>query len=496
MSLVQFLVQDAQPGYEEQVESIARNWESLLGPQALELLDEREFVDRVIHMLESGVASESVQIQIISDLLSLAWWRGFSISDLNAGRLFHCATKFFVALSDTIQLPQRAVSLEDVRRNHCVFVGTLQDPLHSPSSSAIDYVSSLALNPEIKNIDIYYGGQISPRMQAYIDDKFASLSNKSLIKFVPNDLSENLLKNIYSKNVCMFHFMCEPHLSALISVLNFMGPTVMFVCNDEIPMQYCDVYWYIHSADYIANLWQRRGSTPPIIENYVQIKTSSASVAMNPRGKNRSDYNLRDSNFVMATVGNRLGIDLDEAFVTGMEGILKNHPHSIWMIVGECPENIRLACEQVLGEQFRYVPFDPELDRLMAMVDVFANPFRPGGGTSAYIALGSGCVVLSLNTGGVSSLIPAEHCGTDPEDYFLKLSALIQSPGMLDDWRAVQKRGVAAVADPAAFSKSLFDAIDTAHARFERRRGQSLAEMIYGPQSTGKAMKSARKRSR
>ena len=496
MSLVQFLVQGAQPGYANQVEHIARNWETFLGPRALELLDEAEFVDRLINMLESGAIAEPVQIQIISDLLSLAWWRGFSISDLNAGRLFHCATKFFIALCDTIKLPERAVSLQDVRRNHAVFVGTLQDPLHSPSSAAIDYVASLALNPEINTIDIYYGGQISQRMQNYIDDQFSNLDNKNVINFIANDLSENLLLNIYSKNTFTFHFMCESHLSPLISVLALMGPTVMFICSDEIPMQYADVYWFTQKSDYVESLWQRRGAPVNLISNYEYIQTYPSLVKRPNAPMLKPDLGLNDSSFVIATVGNRLGMDLDERFVSGMERALKRHTSCIWLMVGDLPQNLLSACEQVIGDQFRYIAFEPELDRLMAMVDVFANPFRPGGGVSAHIALGAGCVVLSLYTGGVAALVPPQQCATDVEDYFDKLDGLIQDKMLFDDWRSVQQTNFRNMTDPAAFSKSLFEAIDTAHARFERRRGQTLADMIYGPQRTGKAMKSARKRSR
>lgn len=273
--------------------------------------------------------------------------------------------------------------------------------------------------------------------------------------------------------------------------MNFISPTLMFMCNDEIPMQYADVYWYAHKKSYIEKLWSKRYVPINILENYFQISTTTGKLNITETPKRRENYGLDGSNFVIATVGNRLGSDLDEAFVTGIEFTLRDHPNAIWMVVGELPQNLLFACNQVFGRQFRHVMFEHDLDQLMAMADVFANPFRPGGGTSAYIALGAGCVILSLNTGGVASMVPDEHLAESVDDYFEILSNLIEDKTKYGAWKSVQSERALAVANPKAFSKSLYEAIEIAHSRYMGRRGKSLNEIIYGSQTIDPRGKSA-----
>jgi hypothetical protein len=481
MSLVEFMVRGAQRGYELEVEKIARHWDALLGQNALEPFDEGSFVDQVIGKLETGGLPDGTLIQVISDLMALSWWRGLTISDRNAGRIFHCAANCFENLASQINFPTRNIPQSKARQNHCVFVGTLQDPGHSPSGAAIDYIASLALNENVNNIAVYYSGEISDRLQVYLDNQIKPRNKKCIINFINNTLSDDLIGNLYNSEKSTFHIMCEPHLSPIISILNFIGPTIMFICSEEIPFQYSDVYWFTKDKEYIKKLWEKRGAPKSLIENYEHIKTYPSLVERPAAPRSRRSLSIADDAFVIATVGNRLGIDLDEAFVTGMEATLKRHPSAVWLVVGDLPDNLLYACHTVMESQFRYVRFEIELNNLLAIADVFANPFRPGGGGSSHIALAARCVVLSLGSGGVGALIPGPHRAQDSDDYFTRLDKLASDPAYLDDCRSQQQVYFGSIADSDAFSKELFTIVDLAHSRFRKRLGMSLSDLVYGP---------------
>jgi hypothetical protein len=254
----------------------------------------------------------------------------------------------------------------------------------------------------------------------------------------------------------------------------------MFVCGDEAPVQYADVYWYYHQTDYVAERWARRGAPPSFIKNYVFSQSGPTLIEGRPTPRKRQPLGWNENNFIMATVGNRLGIDLDEAFVTGMEAVLKDHPECVWLVVGALPEHLIYAFEQGFGFQFRHVPFESELGELMTIVDVFANPFRPGGGNSANMALRAGSVIMTLNEGDVSSLVPTEHLATSHFDYFEKLLLLIRYENLLREWKIDQQRQFMSISDQSAFLNSIKFMSNLAYDRFVSRRKIPLTEIIYG----------------
>ncbi|MEY4249160.1 MAG: hypothetical protein RJA87_793 [Pseudomonadota bacterium] len=480
MTIANFLLAEAQPNYTAQVTSIAARWEAMLPSDFSVGLDNDNFVPRLADLIESADYADDEILQLISDLWSLTWWRGPKIDDDCSRRIIGRAVAIFRNVFDRPNLPQPTVARSKARKEHSVFVGTLQDPLHSPSRGAIDYVAVLAMDPAIERIDIYYSGSITPRLQAYIDERLGPLIRRRGIRFFCVDVVEDLLSDVVGRGACTFHFWCEPALSPWIGLMSLFGPTVMFVCGDEAPVQYADVYWYFHQPDYVAERWARRGAPQSFIKNYVFSQSGPTLIEGRPTPRKRQPLGWNENNFIMATVGNRLGIDLDEAFVNGMEAILKAHPECVWLVVGALPEHLVYAFEQGFGFQFRHIPFEPALSELMTLVDVFANPFRPGGGNSANNALSAGSVLLTLDEGDVASLVPAEHRATDQVDYFERLLMLVEEPSKMDAWRELQQNQHSGLVDQNAFLGSLISMTGLAYERFLARRMTPLTQVIDG----------------
>jgi hypothetical protein len=478
MTITDFLLAEAQPNYTAQVASIATRWEAMLPNDFAVGLDNDNFISRLADQIESGPFADDEVVQLISDLWSLTWWRGPKIDDACSRRIIGRAVSIFRNVFDRPNLPQPTVARSKARKEHSVFVGTLQDPLHSPSRGAIDYAAVLAMDPAVERIDIYYSGSITPRLQAYIDERLGASIRRRGIRFFCVDVVEDLLSEVVGRGGCTFHFWCEPALSPWIGLMSLFGPTVMFVCGDEAPVQYADVYWYFHQPDYVADRWARRGAPQSFIKNYVFSESGPTFIEGRPTPRKRQAHGWNENNFIMATVGNRLGVDLDEAFVSGIEAVLRAHPECVWLVVGALPEHLIYAFEQGFGFQFRHIPFEAELSGLMTVVDVFANPFRPGGGNSANNALSAGSVLLTLDEGDVASLVPPEHRATDQVDYFERLLMLVEEPSQMVTWRELQQRYHRGMADQLAFLNSLRIMVNKAHNRLVARRLESLYDVI------------------
>lgn len=478
MALVDFLLEGAQERYVPSLVIIAERWDIMLGADALDGVDDYTFVEQVISLLESGKYGADVILQVISDLGSIAWWRGPHLGDHHAGRVAALARRLHLNGADALTLPPRDIPLSATRRAHVIFGGDLMGPFHSPSRGAIDYVAALAMDPEVERIDLHHGGEINEKMQAYIDERLGDVPPERGVRLVQTSLNPDYLVESIRKGPCTYHFWCEPIMAPQITIASRLGPTVMFTCGDEPPPQYADVFWYFHEPQHMAPIWKRRGAPGSYIRNYVQSLSGPFYDEGPPKPRARAEVGLPEDAFVVATVGNRLTVDLDEAFVTGIEMILRDHPHCIWLVVGGLPDHLLDACRAILGDQFRYIVQDLELARLMTAVDVFANPFRNGGGNSAMIALTANAVLLTTKDGDVASMAPPEHRAQDVEDYFARLRTLIEVPGTMDAWRGPQQERRKLMNDQSHFLSALKAMVDLAHERFEARQGRTLTSVV------------------
>jgi hypothetical protein len=482
LTFKEFLTDGAQAAYLPSLEQIADNWSNWLKPEILEGINDETLYPRIVGSLESGELSDAVRLQIGTDLTSLAWWRGPAIPlDLRA-RIDSLTRSILTDVADALVLGPRGLPPSRLRRAHVLLVGALQDPGHSPSAAAIDYAAALARDSRIDRLEIVHSGTLSPAMLAYITDRLGGFPASRGVAMVSTQENQGFLADILSRGPCTFHVVCEPALSPVISVVSRLGPTVMFTCADAAPVQYADVYWFYHSADYMAPLWRGQGAPKVFIGNYVQSLSGPWRETLPPSRLSKSDIGLPDDALVIATVGNRLGIEMDEAYITGMELAVRERPDCVWMVVGGLPEELSSACKQVLGKRFLHIPYSRELDRLMTTVDVFANPFRAGGGRSAYIALGAGAAVLTLGDGDACTAIPEDVRAADPTDYFRRLEMLLDSRELLEAYKTYEADHFRLVCDQKAFLANLQKMVRLAGERYAARQGGArLSDTVFAP---------------
>ena len=483
MTFKEFLTDGAQAAYLSSVEQIADNWSTWLEPEILEGINDETLYPRIVRSLESGELSDAVRLQIGADLTSLAWWRGPAIPQDLRARIDSLTRSILTDVADALVLGPRGLPPSRLRRAHVLLVGALQDPGHSPSAAAIDYAAALARDSRIDRLEIVHSGTLSPAMLAYITDRLGGFPASRGVAMVSTQENQGFLADILSRGPCTFHVVCEPALSPVISVISRLGPTVMFTCADAAPVQYADVYWFYHSTDYMAPLWRGQGAPEVFIGNYVQSLSGPWHETPPPSRLSKSDIGLPDDALVIATVGNRLGIEMDEAYITGMELAVRERPDCVWMVVGGLPEELSSACKQVLGKRFLHIPFSTELDRLMTTVDVFANPFRAGGGRSAYIALGAGAAVLTLGEGDACTAIPEDVWAADPADYFRRLDMILDSRELLEAYKTYEADHFRLVCDQKAFLANLQKMVRLAGERYVARQGGArLSETVFAPE--------------
>jgi hypothetical protein len=345
----------------------------------------------------------------------------------------------------------------------------------------VDYSLALLADPEVERLDIYHIGMPNPHIMDYMRQKFSAAGDRVNLLAVEN--MPQILGTVAARGSSIVHFWCEHAVMSQISFLAAFRPTMMYTCADGPPYQYADVYWFFRDTPYITAAWAKKGVPDAFIANYVscpQVPNTTERRAEVHRSK--AEFGLSSDAILLVSVGNRLAIEMDKAFVGGVEAVLRSHPQAFWLVVGPLPDNILSAFRSVLGRQFAHLPYEPKLNALMGACDIFLNPFRAGGGDSANLAIANGCVVLTRGDfGDVGGLTPPIHHAPDADGYFTKLVELINDPALRDQWRTVQTVYADQLSDQAALTQSLRKMADLAWARYRQRVGRPIEELFDIP---------------
>jgi len=236
------------------VRRIAEVWSGLLRPSQLASLVADDILGQIVWVIESGGLDESAQITLASTLRELSLLRGPALTPALVARVNNVCRPIFTRFADALT-PR-------IRAAHVLFVGSLQDPDDLPSTTAIDYAAALALDPKVERIEIVHSGAISPDMGAYIHGTLGLRREGLEVLLVSTLENEDFMADILGRGPCAFHVCGESAYSPAISLLNRLGPTLMFVASDGAPVQYADVYWSHRSQKEVGDLWGGQGAPP------------------------------------------------------------------------------------------------------------------------------------------------------------------------------------------------------------------------------------------
>jgi hypothetical protein len=494
VSVLHDLLADAQTGYTESVRTILLRFLDTFGEPAFEQVERADFAMHLTRLIRSAQLAADLRLQLISDLSSLGWWCNLDLGDAACAELAAVARRTYFqqakAIGHQLQHADPAALTA-----HAVFVGPLVGLLHSPTRGAFDYVRALCSDPDNQRIDVFYSGTLSPELAAYAAERLGPTAGR--VSFFSISGDPDFLTKVVGRGACTFHFWCEQAFAIHISLLALLGPTVMFTCGDAAPVQFADVYWYCQDEAYIDRLWRRKGAPAHFTRNYRRLESAPFNRSAPLRTRTRAELGLADEETVIVTCGNRLGVDMDQVFVDGLGALLLSDPNLRWVVVGGLQEFWISAFGQVLGRQFIHIPFDADLAGLFAVCDLFANPFRAGGGNTAITAIDAGAAVVTRgDMGDVGAFVPASHLAADAGSYFANLRALVDDPALRAAWLAEQQALLARRLDQDLFARELKGLTRLAYERLAARTPTALETIFAQPLPKRLALKGAARRPR
>jgi hypothetical protein len=475
MHVFEYLANTCQPNYKSSVLDIIIEFSQQLDLHAFDDIELKFLPTKIIEQIELSNIDPMIKVHLLSGLMNLDWWSDIDLSDQNKSDISRLARKeLFKLASQFTNLPSKSNDLKKER--HAVFVGQIVHLLHSPTRGALDYIRALSKYKKTKLIDVFYTGNLTSEIKIYADE---IIGDNKYINYINISTDADWLESAIQNGPYTYHFFCEPHLSVQIGIMSLFGPSIMLTTGHIAPIQYADIYWYNHDAEYIESLWGRTGAPKHYIENYKYLRSAPIFIPQANQIRSRKDVGFSADDIVLTSVGNRLGTEITEEFIDGLCPIILNNPKVRWLAIGPLQDYWIDTFNSVLGSQFVHIPYDQDLPSLMKNVDIFVNSFRAGGGMSAAIAIDSGAVFLGRGDfGDTMALAPHAHRQNSVSGYFEKLQELIDNPVLRKNWVAEQKSYLNIYADPNNFRDDLKYLIDIAHARYDARLPISI-EKIY-----------------
>lgn len=129
----------------------------------------------------------------------------------------------------------------------------------------------------------------------------------------------------------------------------------------------------------------------------------------------RSEMKLPEGRFLVAIVGNRLDIDINDAFIAVMQRILKDITCVDFVIIGEVDDLKKKLDNAAFQNRVYYLGFQ-NLMKVYPVLDLYLNPDRMGGGFSSAMALIAGLPVVTLPDCDVAYNVGEEFIIADYEE--------------------------------------------------------------------------------
>lgn len=322
----------------------------------------------------------------------------------------------------------------------------LLDIKHSPTLLCILFA---------KNLKKYYP---ECEVKIFVEDNYIVNANEiaALFYYCSSDsLDCKSRHEEYLKNYDVDVYYSDPLKSKMertkeiVEEINLFNPDVIYSTSDfsvarEILYDYYPIVYQTHGGTnfttlcdaYVLygqvqndNLLKINKKLKLIDENIIFINEPPNLPEMELKKEiTKSKYKIDEESFVLVTVGNRLGSEMNDKFIDMICSFIIEKNNVVWLIVG--PQEVPYLNKQyknlIISNKIIRIYYEENLKSLYRICDVYINPVRNGGGGSVVIAMQCGVPAVVEKTSQDSVfVIGKENCVEDCDSsYFNEINRL------------------------------------------------------------------------
>lgn len=306
--------------------------------------------------------------------------------------------------------------------NNSVFVITSQylSINHAPTKVALDVCYNLMnnLNKKVvlintKEICTLQG--IIQMGNIALANVLDSLDNIDSIKYrdikIPFYQGKGLMPN--ESEIINILNMLEKHKPSM--VINIGTTLVGDLCTRIIPTVTIPlgINGYSKSTFYVINNEEDfKNYSSKHNRDKESLITEKAAFELKPQINilNRNDLGIPQDKFIIAVIGNRLNDEIDEEFLNVLEESCKLNNSYVLFIDNFNFSELQSFKYKNLMRNYKNMGYQKDLLAVLEHIDLYVNPNRSGGGSSAIYALFLGKPVVTLNHGDVYYNVGKDFC--------------------------------------------------------------------------------------
>lgn len=177
--------------------------------------------------------------------------------------------------------------------------------------------------------------------------------------------------------------------------------------------------WFTHYGVVNHDMFMEANRIYHSVDDEKEVVTPLVPIAPKLKGRyDRDQYplaSLKRDDFVLISVGNRIGTELTKDFIDVVCEKLLVKQNIKWLIVGGKNKYLSHHYQELFAEgKIVYIEYEDDLPSLYQICDVFMSPKRQGGGTSVFWAMYCGLPVAqasSLQSDALSIMGPGNAAG-------------------------------------------------------------------------------------
>lgn len=138
----------------------------------------------------------------------------------------------------------------------------------------------------------------------------------------------------------------------------------------------------------------------------------------------RKDFKLPEDRFLLLVVGGRLDFEVTQEFIEMLKSTIKFGTYMVFAGLFSKYEEIAEK-DEVFRKNSAFLGFQDDMLAVCEICDLYVNPLRAGGQTSAAEAMYKGVPVVSINYGDVSVCAEEEFCVNDYKEMSQRIKKFI-----------------------------------------------------------------------
>ncbi len=369
----------------------------------------------------------NTQFYLYQQVLGMKFRYDFTCSDDSQLKMDEWILNILQNYRENILGPKEQISLEK-RNKNLIFVVTDQflGKTHAPTNLAMQWCEELVRNG--KSVMLINTAEIATNVGAIPFDGY-------LANYMPE---YSALNEIEIGEIKVPFFQCDQNmpdidvLKVLLSVVEKECPEMIISFGDTVfsylANQIVPVYTVALGSAMPRSFTKYRmliGEKKTELEKRFmeQFGFSDDSIIKAgftfslPKQKEqhfRQEFGISKDSFCLLVIGTRLEADLTDEFMEMLDGLLNDERLSV-LFVGQLDyEHIVCPYKNVL-DRSNHISHAQDLLSIVELGDLYINPTRMGGGTSALFALKKGKPVVTVDYGDVALNAGDEFCVSDYE---------------------------------------------------------------------------------